>query len=108
MPKGICNLHVIMRTLEELLSNREIYTLASIRCQQSLKIDLSTKSSLPQSLKSIQSMKPHLDKLPNLKSAYIESLVYEYITSADKNLNLLHIALELGNGSASCYDIANC
>jgi hypothetical protein len=53
-------------------------------------------------------MKPHLDKLPNLKSAYIESLVYEYITSADKNLNLLHIALELGNGSASCYDIANC
>lgn len=73
-----------------------------------MKITLSTRYSLIQSLTSVGELKPHLDKLPNLKSAYIESLVMEYVSRNGENLNLLHVALELGDKSSKCYDIANC
>ena len=45
-PKGLCHIHVIMRTLEEMLSCKELYALLALRCQQSSNFDLKAKSTL--------------------------------------------------------------
>lgn len=45
-----------------------------------------------------------LDALPNLKSAYLESLYFEYEVNFDASL--LYFSLELASGSTSAKDIA--
>lgn len=53
--------------------------------------------------------------MPNLRSAFIESLYFEFKRDSndskpknDENITLLYMALDLGSGSTQSYDIANC
>jgi len=96
-----------MRTLEELISCKEIYILSMLRVQQSLGLNLKSKADLLPNVKSIAKIKLDLDKLPFLRSAYIESLYAEYLLNRQEKY-LLNMTLELGSGSQYTMDVAIC
>ena len=105
--KGLCSIEVIMRSLEEPISSKEIYILSMIRVQQSLGLNLQSKSDLLKNVQTIKKVKNDLDKLPFLRSAFIESLYAEYLLNK-KDKHLLSMALELGSGSNQSIDVLFC
>jgi hypothetical protein len=53
LSKGLCSIEVIMRTLEELVSSKEIYILSMLRVQQSVGLNLKSKADLLQNIETI-------------------------------------------------------
>lgn len=58
---------------------------------------MKSKSDLLTSVTTFDKIRSVIDKLPNLKSSYLETLYYEYEISQDAHL--LYLALELGSNS---------
>jgi hypothetical protein len=76
-PKGLCSMEVILRKLEELLPFKELHSLILIRAQSCLNIKL--KHQIDQHLNMNPELKSELDKLPNLRTAFLEGLFGEWL-----------------------------
>lgn len=72
--KGLCSVEVILRKLEEIIPFKDLHQLVLLRAQQSLSILSKHKNESLKSFRVGQELKQELDKLPNLRTSFVESL----------------------------------